>query len=203
MRILPFVLLASAVFAEPWLPRVAQAFNKSPSAKISLDWSVVSAGGFVPPRTTKGTLKIAEGNRFRFDSDALVAVGDGTTIWQWNGSTNQVLVQSAAKMDPSALPAGILKAALEGAETAAVPEKFAGKNAQKLSLDNSRPPLSKYARAWLWIDPSELKPLRIEVEDQTGSRTSWTLLKISRWKPGAKDFVYEVPKGADVVDMRK
>lgn len=203
MRILPLLVLSLGVFAEPWLPRVAQSFRQTPNAKIPLEWTVVPAGGFAPARTTKGTLKIAEGNRFRFDSDALVAVCDGSTIWQWNGSTNQTLVQDAAKVDAASLPAGLLKAALEGAELSASPDKIGGKSLQKLGLDHSKSPLSKFEQVWLWIDPAALKPVRIEVEDAQGNRTSWSLLKISSWKPRATDFTYAAPKGADVVDMRR
>lgn len=203
MRILPLLVFALGAFAEPWLPKVAQAFKQTPNAKIALDWTVVPAGGFAPPRTAKGTLKLADGNRFRFESDAMVAVCDGTTIWQWNGSTNQVLVQQASKVDPSTLPAGLLKAALEGSETSATADKLDGRNLEKLSLDNSRPPLSRFSRAWLWADPSSLKPVRIEVEDIQGNKTAWALKKISSWKPDNKDFTYSTPSGADVVDMRK
>lgn len=203
MRILPLLVFALGTYAEPLLPKVAQSFKQTPNAKIALDWTVVSAGGFAPPRTTKGTLKLAEGNRFRFESAALVAVCDGTTLWQWNGSTNQVLVQQASKVDPSTLPAGLLKAALEGSETAATPDKLDGRTLEKLALDNSRPPLSRFSQAWMWADPSTLKPVRIEVEDIQGNKTTWTLKKISSWKPDAKDFSYSAPGGADVVDMRK
>lgn len=202
MRILPLLVLSAAVLAEPWLPRVARNFKQRPGAKIPLEWTVSPAGGFAPPRTTKGTLKIASGNRFRFDSDGLVAVCDGTTLWQWNGSTNQVLVHDAAKVDPAGLPAGLLDAAMEGAETAASAVREGNRPLEKLTLDNSRPPLSKFAGAWMWVDPADLRPVRIEVEDTQGTRTTWSLLRISGWKAVPKDFVFATPAGAEVVDLR-
>lgn len=203
MRFLPLLVLVVGTFAEPWLPRVAQKFKQTPNASIPLEWKTIPAGGFAPPRTAKGTLKLADGNRFRFDSDAMVAVCDGSALWQWNGGTNQVLVHDASKVDPSALPAGLLKAALEGSETTAAPDKLDGKPVQKLTLDVSAPALSRFVRATMWIDPSALRPLRIEVEDQQGNRTSWTLLKIRSWKPKPSDFAFATPKGADVVDTRR
>lgn len=203
MRILPLLALVATTFAEPWLPRVAQAFPQRPGARITLEWTVVPAGGFAPPRTTKGLLKIAEGNRFRFESEALVAVCDGTTLWQWNASTNQVLVHAAGKVDPAGLPTGILEAALKGSETSSAPGTLDGRNLQKLVLDNSRPPLSRFARAWMWVDPASLRPVRLEVEESQGTRTSWTLRRIESYKPKASDFAYAAPRGADVVDLRK
>jgi outer membrane lipoprotein-sorting protein len=203
MRILLLLVLAAATFADPWLPRVARNFKQRSGAKIPLEWIVTPAGGFAPPRTTKGTLKFATGNRFRFDSDGLIAVCDGTTLWQWNGSTNQVLIHDAAKVDPASLPAGLLDAAMEGSETSATVVKEANRSLEKLVLDNSRPPLSKFAGAWMWVDPSDLRPVRIEVEDQQGTRTTWNLLKIAGWKATAKDFVFATPSGAEVVDLRK
>lgn len=203
MRIFPLLVLAATAFTEPWLPRVAQAFPQRPGTRISLEWTVAPAGGFAPPRTTKGLLKIAEGNRFRFESDALVAVCDGTTLWQWNGSTNQVLIHAAGRVDPAGLPTGILEAALKGSETSATPATLEGRALQKLELDNSRPPLSRFVRAWMWVDPGSLRPVRLEVEEAQGTRTAWTLRKIEGYKSKASDFVYAVPRGADVVDMRK
>jgi outer membrane lipoprotein-sorting protein len=203
MRILPLIVLAAATFADPWLPRVAQNFKRLPGARIPLEWIVTPAGGFAPPRTTKGILKISTGNRFRFDSDGLVAACDGTTLWQWNASTNQVLIHEAAKVDPAGLPAGMLEAALVGSETSATAAKEGKRSLEKLALDNSRPPLSKFAGAWMWIDPADLRPVRIEVEDRQGTRTTWNLLKITAWKAGPKDFVFAPPTGADVVDLRK
>jgi len=203
MRILPLLVLAAATFADPWLPRVAQNFKQRPGAKIRLEWTVTPAGGFAPPRTSKGTLKFATGNRFRFDSDGLIAVCDGTTLWQWNGSTNQVLIHDAAKVDPASLPAGLLDAAMVGSETSATAVKEGSRSLEKLVLDNSRAPMSKFSGAWMWVDPSDMRPVRIEVEDQQGTRTTWNLLKITGWKAGPKDFVFAAPAGAEVVDLRK
>jgi outer membrane lipoprotein-sorting protein len=201
MRILPFLLAAGGCWAGPYLPQVAQTIPAD-GCRIKLEWISAPAGTIAAPQSISGTLEMAEGNRFRFHSAELVVVSDGTTLRQWNAATNQVIVRKASLVGASDLPTGLLRSALAGSETASSLEKLDGKMVRRLSLDVSRPPLSQYARATLWARESDHQPLRLEVDDAEGGRTTWKLLSLSRWKPSAKDFDYVPPAGAEVVDSR-
>lgn len=201
MRTLPFLLAAAGCWAGSYLPEVAQAVPAG-GCRIKLEWISASAGSIAPPRSVSGTLELASGNRFRFRSPELVVVSDGTTLRQWNAATNQVLLRKASQMGASDLPSGLLQAALAGSETSSSLEKLDGKTVRKLSLDVSRPPLSRYAHAVLWARESDHQPLRLEVADAAGNRTTWKILSVSRWKPSAADFDYVPPAGAEVVDSR-
>jgi len=149
-----------------------------------------------------GTLELASKDRFRFGSSELVVVSDGTTLSQWNASTNQVLLRRASGADASAQPSGLLQAALAGAEISSSLEKLDGKPVRKLALDVSKPPLSKFVHATLWARESDNSPVRLEVVDSQGGTITWKILSVSRWKPSDKDFQYLPPKGAEVVDSR-
>jgi outer membrane lipoprotein-sorting protein len=201
MRTLPLLLASVGCWAGPYLPQVAQAVPNE-GCRIKLEWISAPVGSIAPPRSVSGTLELSDGNRFRFRSADLVVVSDGTVLHQWNASTNQVLVRKASKVAASDLPTGLLQSALAGSETSSSLEKLAGKSTRKLSLDVSKPPLSKYARATLWARESDHQPVRLEVEDAEGGKTTWNILSIRPWKPAAKDFDYVPPTGAEVVDTR-
>lgn len=173
-----------------------------PDCRMKLSMVVTTAGSIAPPRGTTGTLDLASGNRFRFRAPDLVAASDGTLLWQWNSSTNQVVMRKPSQVQQLGLPLEILQAALSGAETKATRETLDGKAVQRLDLDVSKPPLSKFLRATLWAKETTLAPVRLEVEDEDGNKTTWNLLQISRWKPTAEDFAFAPPKGAEVVDLR-
>lgn len=201
MRTLPFLLAAVGCWAAPFLPQVAQTVPVE-GCRIKLEWISAPAGTIAPPRTVSGTLELAAGNRFRFRSQELVVVSDGTTLRQWNAANNQVLVRKASQVAVSDLPTGLLQSALAGSETSSSLERLEGKMCRKLALDVSKPPLSRYAHATLWARESDHQPVRLEVEDAQGGRTTWKLLSVSRWKPSTADFDYVPPAGAEIVDTR-
>ena len=167
-----------------------------------MEWISSPAGTIAPPQAVAATLDLADGNRFRFRSPQVVATSDGTTLRQWNASTNQLILRKASQLDAANLPSGLLQAALSGTEKSSSLEKLDGKPARRLELDVSKPPLSRYAKATLWARDSDLQPLCLEIQTPDGGKTTWKLLSLSRWKPGKSDFEYSGPPGADVVDMR-
>jgi hypothetical protein len=203
MRLPPLLvfLAASWTWAVPYLPQVAARIPAS-GCRIRLEWNIAPGGSIAPPRTAKGTLEVAEGDRFHFRSPELEVASDGTTMRQWNGSTNQVLLRSVAQVPVADLPSSLLRAALSGSETASSTEKFEGTPALKLALSVAQPPLSKYVRATLWARESDRTPLRLELEDAEGGLVVWKLTSIQPWKPVAKDLELAAHKGAEVVDMR-
>ena len=201
MRTLPLLLAAVGSWAGPFLPQVAQTVPAE-GCRIKLEWISAPAGSIAPPRSVSGTLELADGNRFRFRSADLVVVSDGTVLRQWNASTNQMLLRKASMVGANDLPTGLLQSALAGSETSSSLEKLDGKVVRKLALDVSKPPLSKFARATLWARETDHQPVRLEVEDAQGGRTTWNLLSVRSWKPSAKDFDYVPPAGAEIVDTR-
>lgn len=199
-RIIP-LLLAIELHAEPILPKVAASLPL-PDCRMKIAMTVTSAGSIAPPRGVVGTLELASANRFRFDSPELKAVSDGSTLWQWNASTNQVLIRTAAQLQEANLPTGILQAALAGAETGARQETLDGQSVWRLELDVTKPPLSRYAKAALWAKVADSRPMRLVVEDADGGQTSWDIRKVGRWKPTSADFTFASPRGAEAVDLR-
>lgn len=202
-RFLALLLALAAVSrAEPWLPRVAQAFQRPAGWKLDLDWTVTPAGGVASPTTTRGTLLLARDGRFAFAAPGVKAVSDGAHAWQWSEAGNQVLLRRSAELDPAQTPGAILNAALAGAEKSAVEEKLGRVAARRLELDLSQGPLRRFAGARLWVSVSDLAPLKLEVRDAQGGSQSWNLRSRKAWTPRASSFAWTNPAGAEVVDLR-
>lgn len=197
-------LLATFASADaPWLPRVARALQESPGWKIDLTWTTKPpAGSIARARTTRGELQLGSGNRFRFESEGMQALCDGSTAWQYVPSTGQVLVQSVGKLDPTMLPGTILAQALSGSETSSSRETLAGKDVVRLELATGQGALARFRRATMWVRPGDLRPVRILVADAQGTETSWDLGSWKRWKPKASDFLWKAPAGSETVDLR-
>lgn len=197
-------VLASLASAEaPWLPRVARALQESRGWKLSLVWTTTPAAGSIArPRVTKGELLLGAGNRFRFESEGLKALCDGTTAWQYAPSTGQVLVQSVDKLDPTMLPGAVLAQALSGSETSSARETLEGKESVRLELATGQGALARFQRAAMWVRPGDLRPVRLLVIDAQGTRTSWDLASWKRWSPKASDFLWKAPAGSETVDLR-
>ena len=201
-----FLLLALFGIAPaetPWLPRVAQALQSSPGWKVDLRWTVKPpAGGLAQPRTTSGTLHLADSNRFRFESEAMRALSDGVTAWQYSPASGQVLVQSVSRLDAAQLPGSLLAQALSGAETSSSREILAGRKTVRLELAVGQGALARFSRATLWANPVDLRPVRLLVADAQGAETIWDLGSWKRWKPQAREFAWKPVQGAETVDLR-
>lgn len=198
-----FTLAGIASAESPWLPRVAQALKSSSGWKVDLRWTVKPpAGGLAQPRTTDGTLHLADSNRFRFESPSLDALSDGVTAWQYSPASGQVLVQSVSRLDAAQLPGSLLAQALSGAETASRRETLAGRKTVRLELAVGQGALARFSRATLWADPDDLRPVRILVADAQGTETIWDLGAWKRWKPKAREFAWKPVPGVETVDLR-
>ena len=200
---LTLALTGIASAQTPWLPRVAKALQSSSGWKVGLQWTVKPpAGGLAKPRTTEGTLYLADSNRFRFESQDLRALSDGVTAWQYSPATGQVLVQSLSRLDASQLPGTLLAQALSGAETSSRRETLAGRKTVRLELAVGKGALARFTRASLWANPDDLRPVRILVADAQGTETIWDLGAWKRWKPQAREFAWKPVPGAETVDLR-
>ena len=129
-------------------------------------------------------------------------MSDGTTAWQYNSSTGQVLVQSVAKLDPTILPGALLGQALDGSETSSSQEVLGGRKVVRMELATGKGALARFKRATLWARASDLRPVRLQVADAQGAETTWDLRSWKSWKPKASDFQWRAPAGSETVDLR-
>ncbi len=150
-----------------------------------------------------GTLQFKKPNKYRVKFEGQLVVTDGETVWSYSEQNNQVLVDRFKLRDRSLSPERILTAAPEDYMATLIGrEKAPGGEAFVLKLI-PRDPSSLVKSMKLWVHESDWLIHRVELLDQHGKETTYTVLSFHT-NTGIADatFVFQAPAGVDVVDLR-
>jgi outer membrane lipoprotein carrier protein len=150
-----------------------------------------------------GTLQFKKTNKYRVEFEGQTVVTNGETVWSYSAQNNQVLIDRFKLDERSMSPERILTAAPEDyAATLVGREKTARGEAFVLKLV-PRDAASVVKSMKLWIQESDWLIHKVEMLDQHGKETSYQVLsfKTNIGIPDAR-FVYQVPAGVEVVDLR-
>jgi outer membrane lipoprotein carrier protein len=154
-------------------------------------------------QSSKGTLFLKNGNRYRLELGEQTIVTNGAIVWSYSQATNQVIIDKF-KMDERLLtPEKVLTGAPEDFIPSSLGKERIGDMdviALKLVPRDDRSFLSLLK---LWVDVSSWLIRRAEVVDANGKTTEYEIEDV-KMNIGLDDdlFVYEIPPGADVVDLR-
>ncbi len=154
-------------------------------------------------QSSKGTLFLKNGNRYRLELGEQTIVTNGTIVWSYSQATNQVIIDKF-KMDERLLtPEKVLTGAPEDFIPSSLGKERIGDMdviALKLVPRDDRSFLSLLK---LWVDGSSWLIRRAEVVDANGKTTEYEIEDV-KMNIGLDDdlFTYEIPAGADVVDLR-
>ena len=161
------------------------------------------------PRSTleqrvKGTLYLKKERKYRIETDEQIVVTDGETVWSYSVANHQVLIDRFKPNDRSFSPERILGGGgtEEYAATVRGREKTGSIECIVLKL-LPRGEGSLVSSLRLWVDPSDWLVRKAEITDMNGKVTTYTLSDFTL-NPGLADsrFVFQIPEGAEVVDMR-
>jgi len=150
----------------------------------------------------KGTLLVADADRFRLNVAGIEFVSDGESLWQYNPEQNQVLIKAVEDLSSAFHPSEMLFKYLE---CKAKELKEAEYNKQKLwvlKLD-----ASKYAGQFnqmeVWLSKKDYSPVRLFTVDPAGNSSWYNILKLNVVKKvSADDFKFKPGKDVDEIDMR-
>lgn len=189
--------------ADDLIDRVAAVYNGSTTLAASFDlhilWKVREK-----EETKHGKIILAPGDRFRIELDASQWVSDGTTLWQYDKATSQVVIRQLAKVDLSALPSHAIKGYLSKysfRRTAA-----AGSPAVYEWSADSLPAGAKADASFIQIDVDAKKAVvkKLFVVDKNGNESTYTFRGTSAGSVvPAHSFEFALPKGASVLDESK
>lgn len=150
-----------------------------------------------------GVLQMKKGNRYRVETDEMVVVTDGETVWSYSRANNQVLVDRFKMDDRGFSPERILSAAPgDFTPTLIGHEKIGPHETYILKLfPSGEPGFVKSMK--LWISESDYLTRKVEMIDANGKETTYQVNDL-RINAGLADgrFSYIPPEGADVVDLR-
>jgi outer membrane lipoprotein carrier protein len=150
-----------------------------------------------------GTLFIKKKNKYRVEMDDRVIVTDGETIWSYSAANNQVVIDKFKQDEQSLSPEKILVGTPDNFTATLVgEEKLGGFETTVLKLVPKDEQSFIYSLR-LWVDEKEWMIRQVEVVDVSEKQTVYSVLQV-RTNTGLQDsrFVYQIPKGAEVVDLR-
>ena len=150
-----------------------------------------------------GTLWLKKTNKYRVETGDQTIVTDGVTVWSYSAANNQVLIDHF-KMDENTIsPEKILT----GAPTEYVPtllgaDRIGSTEVLALKLE-PRNEQSLVKSMKLWVDKSTWLIKKAEIVDVNGKETNYLVTDV-KTNIGLQDsrFIYQVPEGAEVVDLR-
>jgi len=150
-----------------------------------------------------GTFSMKKGNKFSIDMEQQSIVTDGKSVWTFNKTTNQVLIDHYRDESTSTSPEKILSnisgtysAVFTGKETTGDTELVILKLTPKKNKSNVK-------SLKLWIDQDELLMKKIQVLDTSDNLMTYSLenIKVDQALLDSQ-FIFHLPDSVSVVDLR-
>jgi outer membrane lipoprotein carrier protein len=188
--------------AEEVLERVHKKYDRLEDAEVRFSQKVKFAHATLEQELS-GTLQFKKTNKYRVEFEGQLVITDGTTVWSYSQQNNQVLIDRFKLDEKSLSPERILTAAPEDFSATLIGrEKAAHGDAIVLKLI-PRDSTALLKSMKLWIYDSDWLIHRVEMVDQHGKETAYQVISF-KTNTGIPDsrFVYQVPAGVDVVDLR-
>ncbi len=151
----------------------------------------------------EGKLWLKDSSRFRLEIPGGIYVSDGKSFWEFHNQNHQVVLRNAKDLEDKPLPGDVLLRFLDSDPISLDNIKADGKEYLELHLDPSRA-LKNLDSLAVLLDKSSFSLHRISSRDLSGNESIYTVTSVKR-NSGLKDkeFIFNIPKGADLVDMRE
>jgi len=188
--------------AQDVLERVHARYEQVNDAEVRFTQKVKFALAKLEQEVT-GTLQFKKTNKYRVEFEGQLVVTNGEAVWSYSAQNNQVLIDRFKLDDRSMSPERILSAAPEDyAATLVTREKGAHGDVIVLKL-TPRDQGSVVKSMKLWVQESDWLIHKVEIQDQHGKETTYQVLsfKTNIGLPDSR-FVYQIPAGVEVVDLR-
>ncbi len=195
-------LLYASQKADDVLEKVRKRYDAVTDAELRFSQKVLFPMTKVEQQSS-GTLFIKKKNRYRVEMDDREIVTDGQTIWSYSPTNNQVVIDKFKQDEQSLSPEKILVGTPDNFTATVVGEEKLGSYQTTVLKLVPRDEQSFIKSLRLWVDQKEWMIRQVEVVDLSDKQTTYSVLQV-RTNTGLPDsrFVYTVPKGADVVDLR-
>jgi chaperone LolA len=151
---------------------------------------------------TGGTLLMKKTNRYRVETEEMLVVTDGKTVWSHSRANNQVLIDHFRLDERAYSPERILLAAPEDFTPTLLGREKSG--TLELAVLRLVPAEQGFIRALkLWVNESDHLIRKVELTDANDKVTTYEVSDL-RLNRGVSDgrFVYAIPEGVEVVDLR-
>jgi len=197
-----FSVLFASQNAEEVLDKVRKRYDAVTDAELRFSQKILFPMTKVEQQVG-GTLFVKKKNKYRLEMDDQVIVTDGQTIWSYSAPNHQVVIDKF-KQDEQSLSAEKVLIGTPDNFTATITgeEKIGGYETTVLKLV-PKDEQSFIHSLRLWVDEKDWMIRQVEIIDLSEKQTTYSVLQVHT-NTGLQDsrFVYQIPKGADVVDLR-
>jgi len=151
-----------------------------------------------------GKMQIKDEVKFRIEMPDLVTVSDGTNIWNYSKSTNQVIINYVKKSDTDQLPSKLLLQYSERYHAKLIgEEKLNQTDCYVLEL-TSKTGNDYIQQMKIWIAKKNWFTQKVEQIDIHGNKKIFTMNVINTDIPiDDSVFTYVTPEGVEEIDMRR
>lgn len=152
--------------------------------------------------SSKGTLTVAEGDKFKLDMMGIRFYSDGESLWQWNVEQKQVLIKAVEDLSSTLHPSELLFKYLNCKATSVSEGTFGGKKLWVLKLDPSKY-AGQFTQMEVWLSQKDFSPVRLFTVDPEGNSSWYNIINLKVIKNiSTNDFRYKSVKDVDEIDMR-
>ena len=150
----------------------------------------------------KGTLLVADADRFKRKVAGIEFTSDGESLWQYTPEQNQVLIKAVEDLSSAFHPSEMLFKYLNCKAKELKEGEFNKQKLWVLKLD-----ASKYAGQFdqmeVWLSQKDFSPVRLFTVDPTGNSSWYNIINLKVVKKvSPEDFKFKSRKGVDEIDMR-
>jgi len=151
----------------------------------------------------RGTFSMKKGNRFNIDMDQQSIVTDGKSVWTFNKTTNQVIIDTFRDESFSTSPERILSNIPDTYNAVMIGTETSGKQEFSVVKLTPKQKKSNVISMKLWIDTDAMLMKKIQVLDASDNSMTYALedIKINSALPDSM-FIFHPPSGTNVVDLR-
>ena len=195
-------MLAASQEADEVLEKVRKRYDTVTDAELRFTEKVRFPMAKIEQQLS-GTLFIKKSNKYRVELDDQVIVTDGQTLWSYSATNNQVVIDRFKQDAQSLSPEKVLVGTPDNFTATTVGEEKVGGYETTILKLIPKDDQSFIHSLRLWVDEKDWMIRQVEIIDVSEKQTTYAVLQV-RTNTGLQDsrFVYRIPEGAEIVDLR-
>lgn len=193
---------ASQESAQDVMAKVRKKYESITDGEVRFTQKVVFSMARIQQETS-GTLLFKKEKKYRVEFEDQLVVTDGTTVWSYSRSTNQVLIDDFRQNERSLSPEQILSAAPSAYAPTLLGKERLG-TLETIVVKLTPPEGTSLVKTMkIWVQEGEWLVRKAELADIHGKETTYQVQHF-RINTGIPDdrFRYTPPPGVESVDLR-
>jgi outer membrane lipoprotein carrier protein len=197
-----FFYLHAGDESEALLKKIQKKYNSAKDLSVKFE-EHVQFGVTKNEQQFHGMFSMKKGNKFSIDMDQQSIVTDGKSVWTFNKTTNQVIIDTYRDEPSATSPERILANIPDTYNAVMIGTEIAGKVEFTVIKLTPKQKKSSMKSMKVWIDTDAMLMKKIQVLDTSDNLMTYTLddIKINSGLPDSS-FTFRPPSGASIVDLR-